>query len=133
MTPSISPSPSQAARVYGSIDARQEAALAASLRSATVTSRSVDLTLGKFGLSYQSADITLAEAPDQESARARQIFSDAVEASWLYEAMAGPCADSGGAEACGDAGTRLRQGLAAYSRQSAPAPLPQPSMLSVMV
>jgi hypothetical protein len=132
MTPILSPSPAAAARLYGSDDARQEASLAAGLRNATVTARSLGLSLGKFGLSYQSADITLAQGADQEASRARRIFSDAVEASRLYEAMSCP-ADSSGAEPCGDTVSRLRQGLAAYSRQSRPATVSASSMLSVLV
>lgn len=132
MTPCISPNPSQAARLYGSVASRQEAALAASLRSATVTSRSLDLSLGKFGLSYQSADITLAESPDRETSRARQIFADAVEATLLYDTLA--CVtDSPDTSACGDEPLRLRQGLAAYSRQAEFAPSSASSMLSVLV
>lgn len=132
MTPCISPNPSQAARLYGSAASRQEATLAASLRSATVTSRSLGLSLGKFGLSYQSADITLADAPNQEFARARQIFADAVEATLLYDALA--CAtDSPDASTCRDEPLRLRQGLAAYSRQADPAWISARPMLSVLV
>ena len=132
MTPCISPNPSQAARLYGSAASRQEASLAASLRSATVTSRSVDLSLGKFGLSYQSADITLAGSPDREASRARQVFADAVEATWLYDALA--CStDSPETASCGGETLRLRQGLAAYSRQADPAPVATSPMLSVLV
>lgn len=132
MTPCISPNPSQAARLYGSAASRQEASLAASLRSTTVTSRSLGLSLGKLGLSYQSAEITLAGNPDREASRTRQIFADAVEATLLYDALA--CAtDSPGASICGDEPLRLRQGLAAYSRQAEPASISASPMLSVLV
>lgn len=134
MTPSVTGNAAQAARYYRAASG-PDPTLAELLRGARVTSRSVGVSLGGFGLSYESAGITLGDRAAVQAARARREFADAFEATGLYEAMSLSSSDAPSAAqtASGTSPETIRRGLAAYARQSSGPAAHTPPMLSLAV
>lgn len=134
MTPSVAGNAAQATRYYQAASG-PDPTLAELLRGARVTSRSVGVSVGGFGLSYESAGITLSDRSAVQAARARREFSDAFEATGLYDALSlAPREDSSAtAAASGTPADTVRRGLAAYARQASGPATPVPSMLRLAV